>query len=279
MKSKRLQIALQRLESLTPLRYINFMLNYVEYGTEHGGTPLLIAHGLFGSARNWGVIAKRLADTRHVIAVDMRNHGQSDFGNSHTYEDMAADLAEVIRAVGGQADVLGHSMGGKAAMMLALTWLDLVRKLIVADIAPVGYGHTQTPLIDAMEALDLAAITSRQEADTALTAAVPEAGVRAFLLQSLDLRADPKAWRLNHTALRAHMDAVIGFPALGDQIFDGPVFFLSGATSDYVRPEHRPLIKTHFPAARFAKIPGAGHWLHADKPREFEAAVRVFLGV
>jgi len=253
------------------------MLNYVEYGTDHGGVPLLIVHGLFGSARNWGVIAKRLADTRHVIAVDMRNHGHSAAQDSHTYEDMAGDLAEVIRVKGGQADVLGHSMGGKAAMMLALTWPDLVRKLIVADIAPVGYSHTQTPLIDAMEAQDLTQITSRQDADAALTAAVPEAGVRAFLLQSLDLRADPKIWKLNHKALRNHMANIIGFPDLSGTSFEGPAFFLSGATSDYVRPEHRPLIKAMFPAARFAKLPNAGHWLHADKPREFEAAVRVFL--
>ncbi|WP_039019022.1 alpha/beta fold hydrolase [Halocynthiibacter namhaensis] len=255
------------------------MLHTVEFGAEHGGTPLLIAHGLFGSARNWGVIAKRLADTRRVITVDMRNHGSSPFDPAHSYPDLADDLAEVIRATGGCADVLGHSMGGKAAMMLALAHPELLRKLIVADIAPVGYGHTQTPLIDAMETLDLSMITSRQDADAALTASVPEAGVRAFLLQSLDLRTGPKAWRLNHTALRTHMDAIIGFPETADQSFPGPTFFLSGAASDYLRPEHRPLIKSLFPAARFAKIPGAGHWLHADKPREFEAAVRVFLDV
>lgn len=253
------------------------MLHFAHSGTEHPGTPLLIAHGLFGSARNWGVIAKRLADTRPVITVDMRNHGSSPFEDSHSYTDMANDLATVIRATGGKADVLGHSMGGKAAMMLALTHPDLVQKLIVADIAPVGYGHTQTPLIDAMEALDLTTITSRQSADAALAPAIPEPSVRAFLLQSLDLRATPKAWRLNHAALRTHMNAIIGFPDITPTPFDGPAFFLSGATSDYVRPEHRPRIKSLFPAARFAKIPGAGHWLHADKPREFEAVVRVFL--
>jgi len=259
------------------LRYTVAMLHYNEFGTDNHGPPLLVAHGLFGSARNWGVIAKRLGDTRHVIVVDMRNHGDSPFEASHSYPDLANDLAEVIRAKGGKADVLGHSMGGKSAMMLALLHPDLIRKLIIADIAPVGYGHTQTPLIDAMEALDLTTIDTRQQADAALKESVPETGVRAFLLQSLDLRATPKRWRLNHAALRQHMEAIIGFPEIIDQTFQGPTFFLAGATSDYIRPEHRPLIKSLFPAARFAKIPGAGHWLHADKPREFEAAVRVFL--
>ncbi|MBK1635832.1 alpha/beta fold hydrolase [Rhodovulum adriaticum] len=239
--------------------------------------PLLIVHGLFGSARNWGAIAKRLSDDRHVLSVDMRNHGHSFRADQNRYADLADDLAQVIAANGGRADVLGHSMGGKAAMMLALTRPDLVNRLIVADIAPVAYGHTQAHLIAAMRALDLHGITRRSEADQALAEHIDDRAVRAFLLQSLDLKADPPRWRLNLNALDAEMAHILGWPETETGPFTGPALFLSGGASDYVRPEHREKIKALFPAARLAKIPGAGHWLHAEKPREFEAAVRAFL--
>jgi len=237
--------------------------------------PLLIVHGLFGSARNWNVIAKRLSDERQVISVDMRNHGESPFFPTHTYADMAADLAEVIEANGGRADVLGHSMGGKASMMLALRRPDLVNRLVVADIAPVAYGHSQSHLIAAMRAVDLDQVETRRDADAQLAPLVPEDGVRAFLLQSLDVKG--RRWRLNHDVLDRDMGNATGWPEAVSGQFDGPVMMLYGADSDYVRPEHRPLIKALFPRARFAKITGAGHWLHADKPREFEGAVRAFL--
>jgi len=235
---------------------------------------LLIVHGLYGSARNWGVIAKRLSDTRRVIAVDMRNHGASDWTESHSYPEMAADLAEVIAAHGGRADVLGHSMGGKAAMVLAVSQPELVSSLIVADIAPVAYTHSQIQYARAMAELDLRGITTRKEADTRLAETVPEPAIRAFLLQSLDVSA--RRWRLNLDILARDMDQIVGFVPL-QGAYEGPAVFLSGGASDYVLPEHRPNIRAHFPKARFAKIPGAGHWLHAEKPREFEAAARAFL--
>jgi pimeloyl-ACP methyl ester carboxylesterase len=249
------------------------MLSYVEYGPAEG-LPIAIVHGLFGSARNWGVIAKRLSETRRVVAVDMRNHGTSAWAAPHTYPAMAGDLAEVIASLGGVADVIGHSMGGKAAMMLALRHPDAVRRLVVADIAPVAYGHTQQGMIDAMRGIDLGRVNTRGDADLQLAAVIAEPGVRAFLLQSLDVKA--RAWRLNLDQLEADMAAILDWPEETGQ-FDGPVLMLSGAASDYVRPEHRPAIKALFPAARFAKLPGAGHWLHADKPREFEAACQAFL--
>ncbi len=242
------------------------MLNTLTFG-DPGLPPLLIAHGLFGSARNWGVIARRLADRFHVTVPDMRNHGDSPWHDRHGYEEMAADLDPLA---GG--DVIGHSMGGKAAMMLALTRPDRVRRLIVADIAPVPYGHTQVHNIHAMRAVDLSNVTRRSEAAAALDV---DPGVRDFLLQSLDAGAG--RWKLNLDALEAEMPRILGFPDT-DARFDGPALFLSGAESDYVRREHRDRIKALFPAARFARIPGAGHWLHAEKPREFEAAVLSFLG-
>ncbi|MFO8126056.1 alpha/beta fold hydrolase [Yoonia sp.] len=244
------------------------MLNTVTYDGP-GEVPLLIAHGLFGSARNWGMIAKRLSATRPVVTVDMRNHGESDWYDSHSYPDMAADLAEVITQ---PTDVIGHSMGGKAAMVLALQRPELVNRLIVADIAPVSYTHSQMAPIAAMRGVDLDSVENRSDAKAQLGDLEP--GVADFLLQSLDMKN--KRWRLNLDVLAAEMDKIIGFPEVSGQ-FEGRTLFLSGGNSDYVQRDARPRIKQLFPAAQFAKIPGAGHWLHAEKPREFEAAVSAFL--
>jgi len=243
---------------------------------DHEIPPLLIVHGLFGSARNWGVIAKRMADTRRVLSVDMRNHGESPWRPTQSYPDMAADLAEVIDANGGRADVMGHSMGGKAAMVLALSRPELVRRMVVADIAPTSYSHSQERLVDAMKSLDLQKLESRGEADQQLAEHLAEPGVRAFLMQSLDLKSSPPRWRLNLDVLASEMDKIVGFPEVTGS-FSGSTLFLSGANSDYVKPDDRPQIKSLFPKARFARLPGAGHWLHADKPREFEATLRTFL--
>jgi esterase len=237
---------------------------------------LLIAHGLFGSARNWGVVARRLADRRDVLTVDMRNHGTSPRAPNQSYPDMAADLAEVIGAHDHPMDVLGHSMGGKAAMQLALTHGALIRRLIVADIAPVAYSHDQSPHIHAMRSLDLAGLSTRGEADRRLSASIPDPALRAFFLQSLDLKANPPAWRLNLDVLEVEMPRIVGWPGTQGR-FDGPTLFLTGSESTYVKAEHRDTIRALFPAARFAKLLGAGHWLHADKPREFEDTVRAFL--
>lgn len=254
------------------------MLATIQHSAADPAAPtLVIAHGLYGSGRNWGVIARRLADRRNVIAVDMRNHGDSPREATQSYHDMAADLAEAIGTLAPPVDLLGHSMGGKAAMQLALTQPDLIRRLIVADIAPVAYTHDQTRHVDAMASLDLARLTSRAEADAALTAAgVEDAALRAFFLQSLDLRSSPPRWKLNLSVLKAEMPKIVGWPGTEGR-FEGPALFLTGAESHYVRPEYRDTIRALFPKARFAKIPGAGHWLHAEKPREFEETVRVFL--
>lgn len=233
-------------------------------------TPLLIAHGLFGSARNWGVIQKRLSDRGPVTAVDMRNHGSSPWNPDHSYPALAEDLA----AIADGWDVIGHSMGGKAAMMLALTHPRKVRRLIVADIAPVAYSHTQMHLVEAMRTVDLGAVTRRSDADAQLARHVETREVRAFLLQSIDINT--KRWTLNLDVLADQMPLILAFPKVEGQ-FDGPVLFLSGAESDYVRAEYRDAIRAYFPMAHFAKLQGAGHWLHAEKPREFEASVRAFL--
>ncbi|MCT4558288.1 MAG: alpha/beta fold hydrolase [Pelagimonas sp.] len=251
------------------------MLNYIEHGTP-GGRPLIIVHGLYGSARNWGVIARRLSDERHVIAVDQRNHGDSPWQDSHSYADMAVDLAEVIETHGGHADVLGHSMGGKAAMVLALTQPHLVGRLIVADIAPVTYGHSQIQYIEAMRSVDLARVTKRTDAIEQLAQTVDDTTLRMFFTQSLDIPG--KRWKLNLDVLAHEMDKILGFPDIHGR-FDGPTLFLTGGLSDYVLPEHRDKIRSLFPKARFAKMPKAGHWLHAEDPRAFEASARAFLAL
>lgn len=242
--------------------------------------PLLIVHGLYGSARNWNVIAKRLSAERDVLAVDQRNHGDSPWFDSHSYPDMAADLAEVIRAHGGQMDVAGHSMGGKAAMLLALREPGLIRRLAVADIAPIAYQHDQTQYIHAMRGLDLTGLTTRSEADRRLAQSLDDPALRAFFLQSLDLRAaGGPLWRLNLDVLEAEMPKIVGWPedeARALPRFENRALFVTGAASGYVRAENRDLIRSYFPAARMARIEGAGHWLHADKPREFEEILRLF---
>lgn len=249
------------------------MLNVISHGTQTDLPPVLIAHGLFGSGRNWGVIAKRLSSDRQVLAVDMRNHGASLWSENHSYGALADDLAEVITAHGGKMDVLGHSMGGKAAMMLALNHPETVNRLLVADIAPVAYEHDQQPNIAAMQAVDLAAVQKRSDAEAQLAEQGIDRMLQSFFTQSLDLQN--KRWRLNLEALAANMPHILSFPET-DQHWDGACLFLSGGNSDYVRPEHRPTIKARFPNASFAKMPGTGHWLHAEKPREFEQVLRSF---
>ncbi|MCT4553217.1 MAG: alpha/beta fold hydrolase [Pelagimonas sp.] len=251
------------------------MLNLITHGPARPDTPpLLIAHGLYGSGRNWGVIARRLSDERQVLAPDMRNHGDSPWAAPHDYPSMAADLAALIDAHGGRADVVGHSMGGKAAMTLALTHPDRVNRLIVADIAPVTYTHDQSQFIKAMRAVDLSRVEKRADAMAQLAETVPDTTLQSFFTQSLDTRE--KRWRLNLDQLEQDMGNVLGFPDISGS-FTGPTLFLSGGQSDYVTPEHRPKIRDLFPKARFAKLPRAGHWLHAEDPRAFEASVRAFL--
>ncbi|MEO8530639.1 MAG: alpha/beta fold hydrolase [Deltaproteobacteria bacterium] len=233
------------------------------------GVPLLMAHGLFGSGRNFGPLARRLAVDRVVHVVDMRNHGDSPWMDEQSYSAMAGDLASVVESLGGPMAVFGHSMGGKAAMMLALTRPELVASLVVGDIAPVAYGHSHAGHVEAMLALDLSAVSSRRDADALLQ--VEDAGVRAFLLQSLDVAE--KRWKLNLDVLGRDMDLVTGWPAVAGQ-YAGRVLFLAGSQSDYIADRGALAL---FPAAEFEVIEGAGHWLHADKPVEVAEAIRAFL--
>ena len=249
------------------------MLNTLSYGNSTQLPDLLIVHGLYGSARNWSVISKRMSDSRRVIAVDQRNHGDSPWFDTHSYLDMAQDLAQVVEHNGAPMDIVGHSMGGKAAMIVALTRPDLVKRLLVADIAPVAYGHDQSQYIQAMQSIDLTHMEKRSEVAQALSKHVTDPALQSFFTQSLDL--GNKRWKLNLDVLQRDMHHVLGFPEVTGS-FDKPTLFLSGANSQYVLPDHRPKIKALFPNAVFAKIPNAGHWLHAEQPRAFEQTLSVF---
>lgn len=250
------------------------MLNIENYGSSD--TPhLLVIHGLFGSGRNWRAIAKRLSADFHVTTVDMRNHGNSFWSDDMSYLGMADDLAGVIEATGAPSMVLGHSMGGKAAMVLALTRPELVERLIVADIAPVTYGHTQMPFINAMQAVDLAQISKRSDVTDALADNVEDPSLRAFFAQSIDITEEGARWLLNLEALKQNMPDIIGFPEVSGQ-FTGRSLFVHGSNSDYVDAEGREAIAPLFPGARYAKLKNAGHWLHAEQPRAFIEVVQAF---
>ncbi|MEO1494640.1 MAG: alpha/beta fold hydrolase [Pseudomonadota bacterium] len=241
--------------------------------------PLLIAHGLFGSARNFNTLGRRLATDRRVVLVDMRNHGESPWSDETGYEAMASDLAGVIeRECGGHAMVLGHSMGGKSVMALALTRGELVAGAIVADIAPVVYDHSHQSFLKAMQAVDLTKVSRRSDADPMLADAIPEAPLRAFILQNLDVSGGTARWRLNIAALDRGMDDLIGWPpALETGSYTGPVLFLHGGQSDYVTVEGEEKAQRLFPMADFHAIPGTGHWLHAEAPDVFREVVEGWL--
>lgn len=242
------------------------------------GLPTLLVHGLFGQGRNLGALARRLADNRPVITVDLRNHGDSPHSEDHGYADLADDLAGVIEAAGGKANLVGHSMGGKAAMVLAQTRPQLIRKLAVLDIAPIAYDHSQTGLIEAMQALDLDGLDRRSEADRRLAAVIDDPGLRAFLLQSLDLKARPARWRLNLPVLHRAMDQITGWPEdLPKGRFTGPALFLAGQNSDYVGAAGEAAIRNWFPQGRIVRLKGAGHWLHADAPEATARTLAAFL--
>jgi pimeloyl-ACP methyl ester carboxylesterase len=247
--------------------------------TEAGeGKPVALLHGLLGAGQNFGAVQKALAARGHrVLALDLRNHGSSPHAPTMSYPEMAADVAETLRAQGAwPAAVIGHSMGGKAAMALALTQPEGVARLLVADIAPVTYPTPVfTRYIAAMRAIPLRPGLTRRDADAALTAAVPSAPLRGFLLQNLLFNEDPPRWRIALDVIAAEMAKIGGWPDLPGP-YAGKVLVLAGDASDYIRPEHHALFTRLFPTARFAAIP-AGHWLHAENPAAFLDQVTAFL--
>lgn len=249
-------------------------LFFREYGT--GDKPLLILHGLFGSSRNWHSIAQQLSEY-HVYVPDARNHGASPWAGDMNYAVMVEDVLTFIdKHALGQVIVCGHSMGGKTAMLAALQYPERVRALVVVDIAPVKYAHDFDAFITAMQAVDPATITRRSEADAALGEMIDDPYIRSFLLQNLVASEGRYQWRLNLQVLADAMPLIADFPG-ADTSYTGPVLFLGGSRSGYVKPAFHEDIYRLFPNAEIETIAAAGHWLHAEQPGVFLARMHDFL--
>ncbi|RWR25116.1 alpha/beta fold hydrolase [Agrococcus lahaulensis] len=239
------------------------------------GSPVVFCHGLFGQGRNWMQIGKALADRHRVTLVDMPNHGRSPWTERVDYAEMADAVAATIDE---PAALVGHSMGGKAAMLAALRHPERVERLCVVDVSPVSYRSSDEfrGFMDAMLGMDLAAIASRADADAALAPAVPDPGIRAFLLQNLQRDGEGWRWLPNLEVLRRDLDALRGFPET-DAVYEGPVLWIAGADSGYVRDEFRDEMEARFPRVRRVTVKGAGHWVHSEQPAVMTGLLERFI--
>lgn len=243
------------------------------------GSPVVVLHGLFGSARNWQSVARRLAQTYRVLTPDLRNHGDSPHARSMSYAEMADDVAALLESrLSGPAALIGHSMGGKVAMHFALAHPERICRLAVVDVAPVSYAHDFDTVIEGMMSLPVARLSSRREADAFLAGRIASPPLRQFLLQNLVNDGDGYRWRIGLEAIAANMPLLMGFePPAADARYDGPTLFLGGAESDYIRPDYRAAIEARFPNARVEMIAGAGHWVHVEQPDAFLRQLSAFL--
>jgi len=242
------------------------------------GQPLVLIHGLFGSYENLGVVARALRNEFQLINVDLRNHGRSPRADSMDYPQMATDVFETLDSLNiRQCAVLGHSMGGKVAMQMALSQPERVSKLILADISPVVNEPRHSRILQGLATIDLVGLQDRKQADLLLQPFVEELGVRQFLLKNL--YKDPHdqfQWRINITALTENYQQLLAAPTATGP-YTGNTLFIKGGNSDYIQAAHQPLIMTLFPKASAKIIQGTGHWLHAEKPAAFSKIVSDFL--
>ena len=248
-------------------------LSYKSQGA--AGPPVVILHGLFGSSSNWRSIARRLAERHRVFALDLPNHGESPHVDTMSYAAMAGDVVAFLDDHDiASATLIGHSMGGKTAMRLALDAPARVDRLVVVDIAPTVSHNDHLPWLRAMDALDVSRVTRRADAESMLEETIPDAAMRQFLLQNLVSTGDGFAWRINLAAIENSLPALLDFPLdAGTRAFNGTALFLRGAQSDYVSQKDETVIRTLFPRAEIVTIEGAGHWPHAQQPARFLAAL------
>lgn len=242
------------------------------------GAPFLILHGYFGMGDNWKSHANKLSENFQVHLIDQRNHGRSFHSDDFDYELLVEDLNlymeehQIDKAI-----ILGHSMGGKTAMLFAVTYPEKVDKLIVADIAPKNYPPHHHQILEALNAVDFSAIKLRTEVDTILKEYIEEEGVRQFLLKNVYRETkDSLNFRFNLESLTENNNEV-GAPLPAFTEFDGDVLFLRGANSGYISEDDESLIQAHFAYAKIATIPNAGHWLHAENPQDFMQELLKFL--
>lgn len=242
------------------------------------GSPVILLHGLFGMGDNLGLLSRALSEYYQVISVDLRNHGRSPRADSMSLAEMAADVIELLDSEDlGCADFLGHSLGGKVAMQVALDFPDRVRRLVVADIAPVEYTGNHDEVFNALRSVDLSSVQSRSEVATIVSQHLEEDGVAQFLLKSLYRNEQGVyAWRMNVDALYdcyQHLRA--GYSGVGQ--FTGPTLFIKGEDSSYIQAGHQTRIEQLFPHASLKIIQATGHWLHVEKPVVFNGLVERFL--
>lgn len=249
-------------------------LNFRKLGSGH---PLFVLHGVFGSADNWQTVGKELADDFTVYLIDQRNHGNSPHDDAMNYEVMTDDLQELIRDEGlDSIYLMGHSMGGKAAMHFATIHPDLIDKLIVVDIAPKYYSPHHQQIFKGFRSVDLANVKSRKEADDGMAKIIPEFGVRQFILKNLTRGNNGFAWKINLAAIEKNIE-IIGEGLPDNAVFEKATLFIGGTKSKYIQEEDERIIKRHFPSSTIEMIDGAGHWVHAEKPRELLEKVVRFL--
>jgi pimeloyl-ACP methyl ester carboxylesterase len=248
------------------------------FHTQGEGVPLVILHGLLGSSDNWRAVSKRLSATCKVYAVDLRNHGKSPHNPTMTFADMVEDLRELFDGEEiPAAHLLGHSMGGKVAMLFATTYSEKTGKLIVVDIAPKAYPPSQDPILAALNKLDLRTFKSFAEIDSALAPGIVETPMRQFLMKNIArVAGNGFAWRINLPAItNSYNELTREIVAPGR--YEKPACFMRGEGSDYIQDGDISAIQNIFPHAELVTIAGAGHWVHAEAPEEFLRAVSGFL--
>ena len=234
------------------------------------GQPILIVHGLFGMSDNWQSLGKKFADFYEVHLIDQRNHGRSPHSVIFNYEVLANDLLSYIKDHKLKNVILmGHSLGGKTVMQLAVKHADLIQKLIIVDISPKAYPVHHNNIIEGLQSLNFNELKSRSEADIKLAEYIDDASVRQFLLKSLYwIEKGQLAFRFNLQVIAEHITEV--GKVLGDKMqYKGPSLFIDGASSNYIVDEDEDLILEHFPEAEFVTISDAGHWVHAEQPKRF----------
>lgn len=248
----------------------------LHYQTLGEGRPLVILHGLFGSLDNWRGLTKQLATVAQVIAVDLRNHGRSPHSSEQTYELMADDLAELIDELTlGQIDIIGHSVGGKVAMVFAQRYPELLRKLVVVDIAPRCYSDEHSGIFETLLALDLSLYSNRTEVDRVLQQSIPNKAVRQFLVMNLSMDNEHLKWRINLQGLFDAYPQLLQSVCENDKI-DIPSCFIRGGRSDYIQQQDISRINVCFPNSEVVTIDQAGHWVHAEAPQLFLAKIIEF---
>ena len=233
------------------------------------GQPLIILHGLLGTSDNWITLGKRYAEHFKVYILDLRNHGQSFHDDEFNYPVMAQDLLDFMNSHDiDQANIIGHSMGGKVAMTFAAEHPSRVDRLIIADIGPQAYPPHHETIFKGLFSLDLAKLESRKEADEKLSEHIPDFGVRQFLLKNLARNADSFEWKMNLEIIAKEIDR-IGMGLSQNASYDGSTLFVRGGKSDYVKDSDMNLIHSIFKNCELKTIEGVGHWLHAEKPDAF----------